>query len=101
LSVWWFTVQRYWSIYELLSGYLSKRYGNLRLTVQMKNLTVEHLTEWHIEAASSILSVVNNNNPLEHVVMEPFRHAIKRPHITIQSTDNIKVASCTKVCGES
>lgn len=68
--------------------------------MKVKNLTVVRLTEWHEKAASSKLTVVYDYNTLEHMVVEAFRHPIKGPHIVIESTDDVKIASRTKVGGE-
>ena len=65
--------------------------------MQVKNLPVKRFSEGHKKAASSKLTVVHNDNSLEHVVVKPFRHAIKSPDIAVERADNVKVASRTKV----
>ena len=65
--------------------------------MQVKNLAVKRLAKRHEKTASSKLTVVDNDNPLEHMVVEPFRHAIKSPDIAVERADNVKVASRTEV----
>ena len=41
----------------------------LRLTMEMKNLTVVRFTKWHKKTATAKLSIVNNDNTLKHMEM--------------------------------
>ena len=57
--------------------------------MEMKNLTVIRLFIRHKKAAAAKLTVINNENTLEHMKVETFGHSIKCTHIDIQRTDDV------------
>ena len=75
----------------------SKSDCSLRLTMEMKNLTVVRVTKRHKKTAPAKLAIVNNDNALKHMIMEAFRHSIKSANIAIKSADDVKVTFSTKV----
>ncbi len=59
--------------------------------MQMKNLALIGIAKRHKEAAAAELSIVHQNYPLKHVIVEGFRHTVECPNVLIQRTNNVEI----------
>jgi hypothetical protein len=68
--------------------------------MQMENLPFISVAKRHEETTCAELAVVHENDSLKHVVVKSLCHAVKRPHVLVESANHVEITPRTQISGK-